>query len=156
MPTIPPATSRTIFPASDPTETSERAHRASNAARAHSFDRFERAPTRRLSRVKGEALNQALFTSLRSAVESDTPSVSGIHWVEPAAFMGYTHQLPGLRLEFDKDVNEAAVLGQLQDAFPDLERYTTVKEWKTWDWLPAWFPFVERRTVMTFRLDTNP
>jgi len=139
-------------PAFAPSSTSARA--TSSATGAFSADRYE-GPSRLLSAEAGEKLNWKLFETLRNDVDNGD-GVEGVHWVEPTAFLGFTHELPGIKLVLDvgADVNE--VRARIAEAFPEFGQYKLVNQWTRWGGLPAWIPFLNRRPVATFRLDTYP
>ena len=105
------------------------------------------------SRKAGEKANWNLFYALRNGADDGT-GVSGVHWVEPTAFMGFTHELPGLKIEFEAGSDVNAVIASIIEEYPEFDGYTFVQQWTTWDFLPKWMTFLKRRPVAVFRLDT--
>ena len=106
-----------------------------------------------LSRRAGEKANWDLFYALRDGAARGT-GVAGVHWVEPTAFVGITHELPGLKIEFDSGADVNAVIASIIEDYPEFAGYTFVNQWKAWDFLPTWITFLKRRPVAVFRLDT--
>lgn len=118
-----------------------------------SSDRYE-GPSHQLSDKAGKKLNWDLFGALRDGADNGD-GVKGVHWVEPTAFLGFTHELPGLKivLEVGADVNE--VRARIIESFPEFAQYKFVNQWTRWSALPEWMSFLKRHPVVTFRLDTQ-
>ena len=116
-------------------------------------DSFERLVPPIYSGRAGEKTNWDLFTALNDGAKDGT-GVAGVHSLEPAAFYGSTHELPGLKIVFDLDANVDEVIDAIIGAYPEFADYTKTKEWKTWDFLPTWFTVAKRRPVASFMLDT--
>ena len=92
-----------------------------------------------------EKTNWNLYQALQGG------AVSGVADVEVTAF--YYGQ-PGLKIEFKLGADVDDVINSIISAYPEFANYENTKTWKTWDFLPKWFPLVERRPVAAFRLDT--
>ena len=101
----------------------------------------------------GETTNWNLFKGLDAGVASGN-GVAGVYSVEPAAFLGYTHELPGIKIVFDLDADVDEVIDAIIGAYPEFADYTKTNQWKTWGFLPKWFTLAKRRPVASFRLDT--
>jgi hypothetical protein len=116
-------------------------------------DSFDRPVPPIFSGRAGEKTNWDLFNALNEGAQDGT-GVAGVHSLEPAAFYGTTHELPGLKIVFDLDADVDEVIEAIIGAYPEFADYTKTKQWKTWEFLPKWFTLAKRRPVASFLLDT--